>query len=227
MEGYIKLYRQIQDCDIWLDDAPFDRRSAWVDLLLMANHSDKDILFDGQVMTVKRGQRVTSIRRLAERWGWGKDKVSKYLTLLEQFGMIEKKADSKRTLITIVNYGKFQGSEVEEQTANRQQTDSKQTQNRHRPATNNNDKNDKNEKNIIIGRFTPPTPDEVKEYCQERGNSVDAQRFVDYYESKGWMIGKNKMKDWRAAVRTWERNTKKEDNDDTGEYADVYAQYGF
>ena len=55
-------------------------------------------------------------------------------------------------------------------------------------------------------RFTPPTIEEVKAYCQERGNSVDAETFVDFYESKGWCVGKNKMKDWKACVRTWEKN---------------------
>ena len=54
-------------------------------------------------------------------------------------------------------------------------------------------------------RFVPPTVDEVRDYCYERGNSVDPQRFVDYYTSNGWMVGKNKMKDWKAAVRTWEQ----------------------
>ena len=54
-------------------------------------------------------------------------------------------------------------------------------------------------------RFKPPTIEEVKEYCKERNNGVDAERFVDFYEAKGWMLGKNKMKDWKAAVRTWER----------------------
>lgn len=57
-------------------------------------------------------------------------------------------------------------------------------------------------------RFTPPTVDQVREYCWERCNSVDPQRFVDYYSSNGWMVGKNKMKDWKAAVRTWEQNDK-------------------
>lgn len=55
-------------------------------------------------------------------------------------------------------------------------------------------------------RFTPPTVDEVKVYCQERGSSVDPERFVDFYASKGWLVGKSKMKDWRAAVRSWERS---------------------
>lgn len=53
--------------------------------------------------------------------------------------------------------------------------------------------------------FSPPTVEEVKQYCQERNNNVDAETFVDFYECKGWMVGKNKMKDWKAAVRTWER----------------------
>lgn len=55
-------------------------------------------------------------------------------------------------------------------------------------------------------RFIPPTVEEVRDYCNERNNNIDAENFVDYYESKGWMIGRNKMKDWKASVRTWERN---------------------
>jgi len=56
-------------------------------------------------------------------------------------------------------------------------------------------------------RFIPPTIEEVSNYCNERGNSVNPQRFIDHYTSNGWMVGKNKMKDWKAAVRTWERNS--------------------
>lgn len=57
-------------------------------------------------------------------------------------------------------------------------------------------------------RFVPPTVEEVRAYCQERKNSVDPERFVDYYKSNGWKVGKNPMKDWKAAVRTWERGDK-------------------
>lgn len=56
-------------------------------------------------------------------------------------------------------------------------------------------------------RFVPPTVDEVRSYCHERKNSVDPQHFVDYYEARGWMLGKVKMKDWRSAVRTWEKKS--------------------
>ena len=54
------------------------------------------------------------------------------------------------------------------------------------------------------GRFAPPSLEEVKAYCQERGNKVDPQQFVDFYTSKGWKVGNQPMKDWKAAVRTWE-----------------------
>ena len=72
-------------------------------------------------------------------------------------------------------------------------------------ATNKNNKNNKNDKNNINNIFIPPTLEEVISYCKERNNSVDPQKWYDFYSAKGWMIGKNKMKDWKAAVRTWER----------------------
>ena len=59
-------------------------------------------------------------------------------------------------------------------------------------------------------RFTPPTLEEVKSYCQERKNSVDPERFINFYESKGWVVGKSPMKDWKAAVRNWEKGDKKD-----------------
>ena len=54
-------------------------------------------------------------------------------------------------------------------------------------------------------RFRPPTVEEVEAYCFERNNRVDPERFVDFYSSNGWKVGKNPMKDWKAAVRTWEK----------------------
>ena len=82
----------------------------------------------------------------------------------------------------------------------------------------NNDNNENND-NKKVRRFAPPTIDEVKQYCLERKNNVDAIRFINYYESNGWMVGKNKMKDWRAAVRTWEGSTKTTQTTQTGEAA--------
>jgi len=66
----------------------------------------------------------------------------------------------------------------------------------------NNNTNNKN----TLDTFKKPSVQEVDSYCQEHAYSLDAQRFIDYYESNGWKVGKNKMKDWRAAVRNWWRN---------------------
>lgn len=68
-------------------------------------------------------------------------------------------------------------------------------------------------------RFNPPSLEEVQAYCNERNNNVDAERFIDYYTSNGWKVGKNPMKDWKSAIRTWERNgfdTKKPEQQGTG-----------
>ena len=59
-------------------------------------------------------------------------------------------------------------------------------------------------------RFSPPSLEQVQAYCQERQNNVNVQKFVDYYTSNGWMVGKTKMKDWKAAVRNWEHMQTKE-----------------
>ena len=58
--------------------------------------------------------------------------------------------------------------------------------------------------------FVPPTLSEVKAYCQERNNGINPEQFIDFYESKGWFVGKNRMKDWKAAVRNWEQRRKEE-----------------
>lgn len=61
-----------------------------------------------------------------------------------------------------------------------------------------------------VKRFVKPTVVDIAEYCIERNNSVDAEKFYDYYSSNGWKVGKNPMKDWKASVRTWEKNTSQE-----------------
>lgn len=76
------------------------------------------------------------------------------------------------------------------------------------------DTNVSKEKNVSAANrcFVPPTLEEVQAYCQERGNKVNPELFVDFYSSKNWMVGKNKMKNWKAAVRTWEKNQNSQTN---------------
>ena len=66
-------------------------------------------------------------------------------------------------------------------------------------------------------RFVPPDVEQVRAYCRERGNSIDPEAFVDYYASKGWTVGRAPMKDWRAAVRTWEQRRRSHRKEEAGE----------
>lgn len=109
--GWIKLYRQLQDCWIWKRNEPFDKRSAWVDLLLLAMHNDKKMLIDNEIIVINRGSFMTSIVKLADRWTWSRGKVVRFLDVLESEQMLNTKRTPKGTLITIVKYDVFQGIE--------------------------------------------------------------------------------------------------------------------
>ncbi len=84
MEGWICLYRQIVDNWLWKSNEPFDKRSAWIDLLLMVNHKTEKVQFNGKTIEVERGERITSIDKLALRWKWSRHKVSNFLNFLEK-----------------------------------------------------------------------------------------------------------------------------------------------
>ena len=97
----------------------------------MANHTDRKIIVDYKLVEVKRGQIYTSVRKLAKRWGWSKDKALKYLLILESLQMIVKNSDTKRTLLTIENYDFYQSVQDTDKTRTRhgQDTGSPQTNN--------------------------------------------------------------------------------------------------
>jgi hypothetical protein len=149
--GWIKLYRQIQKSWIWESGKPFDERSAWIDLLLTANHFDNKIFVDGDLKTIERGQFVTSVLGLAERWGWERKKVSKFLNALESDNMITQNRTTHGTTLTIVNYGFYQDCGTTDGTTKGQPMvqpkDNQRTTEGQRLPTNKNIKNNKNVKN--------------------------------------------------------------------------------
>ena len=108
MEGWIRIYRQIKDNWIWKNDESFDKRSAWIDLLLSVNHKKKKIPFENDFIEIERGQILTSIKQLADKWKWSRHKVSDFLDQLEQDTMIVQVRDIRKTLISIVNYDIYQ-----------------------------------------------------------------------------------------------------------------------
>lgn len=111
---------------------------------------------------------------------------------------------------------------------NRTQSDT-QTEPLNKP---NDTKQNKKEKGTLTStpkeKFVEPSVEEVRAYCMERKNGVDAQRFVDFYAATGWYRGKNKIKDWKAAVRTWEQREKEREGTErtTCSQEDIFAIYG-
>ena len=106
-KGWVLLYRSIRDSWIW-EKKPFDPARAWIDLILDANHDDGKVFTGSSLVKIKRGQDWVSVRSLAERWGWSKDRVRKFLKTLESDSMIRINTTPFGTLLTIVNYDNFQ-----------------------------------------------------------------------------------------------------------------------
>ena len=141
------------------------------------------------------------------------DTVRIALGLYQKLGLIYLQEDG---MFKIANYDKLVGSESKwAEIKRRQRLDNVQQENR----VKNIDfkiveEKEKDNINVIpkekSKRFVKPTIEQIQKYCDERQNNIDAQRFYDHYESKGWMIGKSPMKDWQAAVRTWENIRKQE-----------------
>lgn len=114
LDGWISIHRKLQDHWIWKNNEVFDKRSAWIDLLLLVNHYNEKIYFEGKLLEVERGQKIISVDKLAKRWKWSRHKVTDFLDRLEKDGMIVRISDSKRTLISIENYEKYQFTKNDE-----------------------------------------------------------------------------------------------------------------
>jgi DNA replication protein DnaD len=105
-KGWIKIHKQIKDSAVWSDPL---RLKAWIDILISANYEDKEWFANGSVVQIKRGQFVTSNRKLQEAWGCSGKTVKKVLTQFTDLKMIKVEFPNKKyTLITVVKYGDFQ-----------------------------------------------------------------------------------------------------------------------
>lgn len=190
-----------------------------IHLIISCNHSDNPgFIFDNKPFPLKRGQFVTSTRKLAEDTGLTHQSTRTFLKNLENLKILTHQSThlltNRATLITFTDIDKFLVSPKEltyqlaQQLTNDQHTPN--TPLTHQLTTNNNDNtnndtnNDNNKK--INKRFQKPTIEEIEQYCKERGNSINPLKFYNYYESNGWKVGKNPMKNWKAAIITWEGN---------------------
>jgi len=108
MAGWFKVERALADHWLWKSNEPFDKRSAWIDLILLANYKDFKTSYKGRIVYRKRGEVNTSVVYLAKRWRWDRRKVNRFLMALEMDGMLHVNSTSDGTTITIENYNKYQ-----------------------------------------------------------------------------------------------------------------------
>ena len=166
------------------------------------------------------GTLMTSVARLSLETGLTEKQVRLCLDKLVRHGQITRNRADKRASITICEYdsyigccreiGQIKGQEKGEQRANEKKAPllppdgfSPCTPSSLTPYIPQETKKTADAVKETKHRFVKPTVEQIIFYCQERGYTVDAERFFDYYESKGWVVGKAPMKDWKAAVRNW------------------------
>jgi hypothetical protein len=183
MSGWIKIHRQILEWEWYSDKNAF---RLFIHLLLKANHKEKK--YKG--LELERGSVVTSRDILAIEIGLSVQQIRTSLDKLILTNEITIKTSPKGSVIQIVNYSKYQI--IDNEITKEQPVDNQQL-------TIN--KKERSNKSIFI----EPTFIEVFDYCSERKNGIDVNKFLNFYSAKGWMVGKNKMKDWKACVRTWEK----------------------
>ena len=198
---YIKLSRKILEWE-WWDDINTCR--LFIYCLLKANW--KDGRFKG--MVIPKGSFVSSIPKMSDETSLTIREIRTAISHLKSTGEVTCKSYAKYTVFTVKNYCEYQQSDLQndrQATGKRHSNDMLTTTIEEYKEGKNNKKEDTN---VSKKKFVPPTVEEVRAYCQERGNKVDPQAFVDHYTSNGWMVGKNHMKDWKAAVRTWEKSSR-------------------
>ena len=144
--GWISIHRKIQDNIIW-NDKPFNRGAAWIDLIMLANHENKKIIFNGSMVEIKRGEKITSLRKLSERWGWSRGKTKKFLNLLKDENMIEFKTDHQKTTYKIVNYNVYQNEDLDKRATEKPLNDQQKATEKPLNDTNNNVNNVNNVNN--------------------------------------------------------------------------------
>lgn len=164
-KGWIKLYRQIQDHWIWKDS---EKLKAWLDLVLMANHESQKIETHDGLVTIKRGQFVTSIEKLSKRWGWSKNRTYRFLKMLEYDNMLKRKANRHSTTLTIVNYDKFQDRQNTNGTPNRSPNGTpSESPNGSRTRIYKNDKELKKEAEPLLDEAPASEEDDDENYVQD------------------------------------------------------------
>lgn len=228
MAGFIVLPRDIQDTPLW-KNATFVTRDVMITLMLNVCWQDTEWNEYGKTVTLHPGQIVTTAEFLRFKCARGASlaQVKYAIKYLSTNGFLSVSKLGRRSLITLPWWEESQSiKQTKEEVLSESLSESSTEENpmksqsgdecstspvtsikepltiNHKPLTN---KQDRSAAKGKRGFTRPPSKEEVKSYIEEKGLAFDADSFVDYYEANGWKVGKNPMKDWRAAARNWDR----------------------
>ena len=211
--GWIKIHRKMLN---WRWASSPATLSTFLHLLLLANYEDVDWR-DG---VIKVGQCVTSVASLSLATGLTTKQTRTALKHLQNTGEIVVKGANKYSIVTICKYAEYQFSEDSEgQTKGKQRANKGQTKGN--DGINKETNKEKDILSLLDRHRIPPTLEEVELFNSTLENPINAQQFIDFYESKGWVVGKSKMKDWQASVRNWARSEKKDNKKSERRSTDV------
>ncbi len=197
-DGYILIHRKIINWQWYKDE---NTMRLFIDLLLDANYEDSKAGFE----TIKRGQCLTSLKRMHERTGLTYQQIRTSLDKLKKSQEINKQVTNRYTIITIKNYDDYQK-------LNKQVTNNQQTSNNIKENKENKEYKESISKDILKKVFKKPLLEEIQEYCQSRNNEVDAEKFYDYYEANDWIDNNGKkVKNWKQKIITWEGRKKEKE----------------
>lgn len=213
---WIKLHLKLKNWG-WSDDP--NMVALWVRILMEANWKDEE--WHGVVY--EKGSFPTSYAKLSQDTGISVQTVRTCLERLKKSGEVTCVSTSTGTKIIVNKWDFYQGQcdddnmpintplTSDQHTANTEPTQDQHTANM-QLTTLIEDKNNRRVEIVEVidkknKKFTRPSIEEVETYCNEIGATVDPQKWYDYYEANGWKVGKNSMKDWKACIRNWNRNS--------------------
>lgn len=172
-------------------DKPFSFGHAWIDLLLSANIKDTKFVKRSQVIEVKRGQMAISTKGFADRWGWSRGKVARFLIQLENEHQIEHQKNNVTTLITIVNYDDYNGTDTK--------TNTERTPNEHRTDTS---KEVKNEKKEPLDKYATASA-AIKDTIIKLFPSIEKDYDFEFAKWRTYREGKKPVLDLKANLMDW------------------------
>lgn len=221
--GFIMIDRSILEDEMYFSEK-FTRMQAYIDLCLLAAFKPRAFYIRGNKVELQPMQVAKSVRDLADRWQWSVNKVRTYLSELEKGDYIDTQKTSVNQIITIK---KYMVVNTQNNTQINTQTDTQNDTQTDTPIIKYNNENKENKEVIIesvvaqpqqilttpkerkkrsSSAFVKPTLEECMAYAQEKGYNWDVDKFYNYYESNGWRVGRNPMKNWKAAMSNWNKH---------------------